>query len=94
MIVGILQAELYLQGCSSLKEKRMIIKSLKDRISKKYNVSTAEIDYLDKWQRTLVAFAIVSNKKSHSEEVLQKIFQLLDNDLRFELINHQFDYKK
>ena len=93
MIVGLLKAELYMQGCSSLKEKRMIIKSLKDRISKKFNVSVAELDYLDKWQRALIAFATVSNSKSHTDKVLQKIFQLLDNEIRFELINHQFDYR-
>jgi uncharacterized protein YlxP (DUF503 family) len=93
MIVGVLQAELYMQGCSSLKEKRMIIKSLKDRISKKFNVSVAELDYLDKWQRALIAFATVSNNKSNTDKVLQKIFQLLDKEINFELINHQFEYK-
>ena len=93
MIVGVLQAELYLPGCSSLKEKRMIVKSLKDRISRKFNVSVAEIDYLDKWQRALIAFASVSNSRSHTEEVIQKIFQLLDKEISFELINHQFDYR-
>ena len=93
MILGVLKVELYMQGCSSLKEKRMIIKSLKDRISNKFNVSVAELDYLDKWQRALIAFAIVSNSKSHSDKVLQKIFQLIDHEIQFELINHQFVYK-
>ena len=93
MIIGVLQAELYLQGCLSLKEKRMIVKSLKDRVSRKFNVSVAELDYLDKWQRALIAFATVSNSKKHTDKVLQKIIQLLDNEISFELINHQFDYK-
>ena len=91
MIIGVLEAELYMQGCSSLKEKRMIVKSLKDRVSKKFNVSVAELDYLDKWQRALIAFVTVSNSKKHTDEVLQKIFQLLDNEISFELINHQFE---
>jgi uncharacterized protein len=93
MIIGVLKAELFMQGCSSLKEKRMIIKSLKDRIKKKFNVSVAELDFMDKWQRALLAFVLVSNSKSHTDEVLQKIFQFLDSELSFELINHQFDYK-
>jgi len=93
MIIGVLKAELFMQGCSSLKEKRMIIRSLKDRIKNKFNVSVAELDYLDKWQRAQLAFVLVSNSKSHTDEVLQKIFQLLDNDLAFELINHKFEYK-
>lgn len=93
MIVGVLQTEFYLPGCSSLKEKRMIVKSVKDKISNKFNVSVAEVDYLDKWQRALIGIAVVSNKKSHSEEVLQKIFQSLDNDFRFDIVNHQFGFK-
>ena len=93
MIIGVLQAELYMQGCSSLKEKRMIVKSLKDRIAKKFNVSVAELEYQDKWQRAQLAFAIVSNSKGHADQVLQKIFQLLDSEVNSELINHQFEYK-
>jgi uncharacterized protein YlxP (DUF503 family) len=93
MIIGVLQAEIFIQGSTSLKEKRMIVKSLKDRIVNKFNVSVAEIDYQDKWQRALLAFAAVSNKKSHTEEVLQKIFQYLTNDYRFELTNHKFEYR-
>ncbi|KAA3617725.1 MAG: DUF503 domain-containing protein [Calditrichaeota bacterium] len=93
MIVGVLEIELHLPGCLSLKDKRMVIRSVKDRISKKFNVSVAEIDFLDKWQRASMAFATVSNSKKHSEKVLQKIFQILDKDLSFELIKYRFDYK-
>ncbi len=93
MIVGVLETEFYMQTCSSLKEKRMIVKSVKDKIANKFNASVAEIDFLDKWQRATLGFAVISNKKSFTEEVLQKIFQTLDNDLRFEIVNHQFGYK-
>ena len=71
----------------------MIIKSLKDRIAKKFNVSVAELDYLDKWQRAKLAFAIVSNSKGFADQVLQKIFQLVDSEINCELINHKFEYK-
>ncbi len=93
MIVGVLEVELFLPGCLSLKEKRMVIRSVKDKVSKKFNTSVAEIDFLDKWQRASLAFATVSNSKAFTEEVLQKIFQLLDKNISFELIKHRFDYK-
>jgi len=93
MIVGVLEAELHLPECLSLKDKRMVIRSIKDKVSKKFNTSVAEIDYLDKWQRASLAFATVSNSKHHTEEVLQKIFQMLDKSLSFELIKYRFDYK-
>lgn len=93
MIVGVLETEFYIQRSTSLKEKRMILKSVKEKISNKFNASIAELDYLDKWQRALIGVAVVSNKKSYTQEVLQKIFQTLDNDLRFEIVNHQFGFK-
>jgi uncharacterized protein YlxP (DUF503 family) len=93
MIVGILEAELHLPGCLSLKDKRMVIRSIKDKVSKKFNASVAEIDFLDKWQRASLAFATVSNSKHHVEEILQKIFQLLDKNISFELIKFKFDYR-
>ena len=93
MIIGLLETEILIPGSASLKDKRMVVKSIKDKISGKFNVSVAEIDFLDKWQRGLVAFAVVSNNKSHCEEVLQKIFQLLDRDVNFEISKHRFDYK-
>ena len=93
MIVGVLETELHLPGCLSLKDKRMVIRSIKDKFSKKFNTSVAEIDFLDKWQRASLAFAIVSNSKTHTEEVLQKIFQLLDKNVNFELVKYRFDYR-
>lgn len=93
MIIGVLEAELYLPECLSLKDKRMITRSVKDKVSKKFNTSVAEIDFLDKWQRASFAFVTVSNNRKYTEEVLQKIFQLLDKNLSFELVKYRFDYK-
>ena len=91
MFVGTLQFELYLYGCSSLKEKRLIIKSLKTRLRNQFNVSVAETEYLDKWQRTQIAVVTVSNKKSHAEEVIQKVFAMVEKEDRGEIIEHLID---
>lgn len=93
MIVGLLEIEIIIPGSVSLKDKRMVIKSIKDLISNKFNASVAEIDYLDKWQRSAIAFAIVSNSKSFTENVLQKIFHQLDNNPKYEICRHRFEYK-
>ncbi|MCB0282411.1 MAG: DUF503 domain-containing protein [Calditrichae bacterium] len=93
MIVGLLEIEILIPGSESLKDKRIVIKSIKDLISKKFNASVAEIDFLDKWQRSLIAFAVVSNSKSFTEDVLQKIFHQLDKDQRFEICRQRFEYK-
>ncbi|MGD9898423.1 MAG: DUF503 domain-containing protein [Calditrichaceae bacterium] len=93
MFVGVLTTEILIQGSASLKDKRVIVNRIRDRVRKKYNVSVAEIDYNDKWQRSLIAFAIVSSDKSFADQMMQKIFRDLDNETEFEIINYQFDYR-
>jgi uncharacterized protein YlxP (DUF503 family) len=60
MIIGVLTLELHLPESNSLKSKRIIIKSLKDRIKNKFNVSIAEIDGNDLWQRCVLGAACVA----------------------------------
>ena len=70
MIVGVRSWELHLSGCQSLKDKRRIVKSLKDRLHQKFGVSAAEVDHQDLWQRAAIAAAVVSGDARHAEEVL------------------------
>lgn len=93
MIVGVLEIEIFIPGSLSLKDKRMVIKSLKDTVSKKFNASVAEVDFLDKWQRAAIGCAVVTNSRNHAEDVLQKIFHLLDCNANFEISKHRFEYK-
>lgn len=92
MVVGILTLEILIPASTSLKEKRMIIRSIKDRISKKFNVSIAEVEYQDKWQRAKIGIALVSSKKSFTEEVLNKIITILDSDFGFEVLNYEVEF--
>jgi uncharacterized protein YlxP (DUF503 family) len=61
------------ENSHSLKDKRHVVKSLKERLRHKHNVSVAEIDYQDLWQRALVAVVTVSADHSHAEQVLQTV---------------------
>ena len=58
-----------------MKDKRHVVKSLKDRLRHKFNVSVAEIDYQDLWQRALVAAVTVASDHAHGERVLQTVEQ-------------------
>ncbi len=71
--VGVLTLELWLEGSHSLKDKRHVVKSLKDRLRNKFNVAVAEIDYQDLWQRAVVAVVTVSADHGHAERVLQSV---------------------
>lgn len=76
MVIGIVTLEFHLPMCHSLKSKRFVLKSLKERLSNKFNISIAEVDYLDLWQRTQLAVVTVSKQKRHANEVLSKIVSL------------------
>lgn len=71
--IGVLNLELRIPDAHSLKDKRHVVKSLKDRLRSKFNVSVAEIDYQDLWQRAMVSAVTVSADHGHAEQVLQAV---------------------
>lgn len=71
--IGVLTLELRIEESHSLKDKRHVVKSLKDRLRSKFNVAVAEIDYQDLWQRALVSAVTVSSEHSHAESILQSV---------------------
>jgi uncharacterized protein YlxP (DUF503 family) len=70
--VGLLTLEITLQGARSLKDKRQVVRSLKDRLKARLNVSVAEVGYHDVWQRSAVAVAAVGVDRVNVESVLAK----------------------
>lgn len=73
MTIGILQLELLVPQADSLKDKRRIVKSLKDRIANTHNVSIAEVGALDEHRRSLIGIAMVANDKRFVESALSKL---------------------
>jgi len=72
-VVGILTLEILVEHSHSLKEKRHVVKSLKDRLRERFNVAVAEIDHLDSWQASVIAAVTVSNDRVHAEQVLSAV---------------------
>ena len=70
--MGLLTLEITLQGARSLKDKRQVVRSLKDRLKARLNVSVAEVGYHDVWQRSAVAVAAVGVDRANVEAVLAK----------------------
>jgi hypothetical protein len=77
VIVGVTTWELHLEGCHSLKDKRHILRSLKDRLRAKFNLSVAETDHNDLWQRAELTVCVVSNERVHVEDVLRQADRLV-----------------
>ena len=69
--------ELHLVACQSLKDKRAIIKSLKDRLHNRFNVSVAETAHHELWQRAELTASVVSTDRRHAESVLREADRLV-----------------
>lgn len=86
MIVGILTVELRMPENSSLKEKRMLTKGLKDKIRNRFNVSVAEIDNHDKWQIATFGIAHIGTEKIYVDQALSKIIDFVKEYRQVDLI--------
>ena len=85
MIVGVMTAQLHMQGIKSLKEKRSIIKSIIGRLKSRFNISIAEVDHNDNKTSAVIAVAIVSNETRFVNQQFDKIIDFMQNDGRFYL---------
>jgi len=85
MIVGVMTAHICMQGISSLKEKRSIVKSLLGRLKSRFNISIAEVDHQDNKTSAVIALAIVSNDGTFINQQLDGITKFMRNDGRFYL---------
>jgi len=91
MTVGVLQLELYIGDAMSLKDKRRVVKSLKDRIAHGHNVSVAEVGALDQHRRSILAVAMVSNDSGYVEGALSKLVDFVRTVSKAELVEYQID---
>ena len=87
MVIGLLQARLSLPQARSLKDKRQVIKSLKDKARQRVNVSVAEVDHQDFWQSAALAFVTVAAEHVIVDQRLSEIQELLRSDPRAVLLD-------
>ncbi|KAA3616047.1 MAG: DUF503 domain-containing protein [Calditrichaeota bacterium] len=91
MLVAICQIEMLIIDSHSLKDKRSVVKSLKERIRQKFNVSIAEVAENDHHSLALLGVAIVSNNKRHLEQIFTKILTFIEQDGRVEIVRQLFE---
>lgn len=85
MIVGVLTAQLHLQGIASLKEKRSIVKSLLGRLKSRFNISISEVDHQDSKTSAVVGIALISNDTRFINQQFDGIIDFMRGDGRFYL---------
>ncbi len=88
MVVGVLTLSLTIPDAMSLKDKRRAIKSLKDRLANRHNVSVAEVGHLDEHRRCEMAVAMVSNDGRFTNSCLSKIVDEIRANGRVQLVDY------
>ena len=91
MTVGVLQVELSVTDAMSLKDKRRVIKSIKDRIANSHNVSIAEVGALDEHRRCILGMAMVSNDSRYVEGALSKLVDFVRTVPSVDLVDYQIE---
>ncbi len=85
MIVGVLTAHLSMQGVTSLKGKRSIVKSVIGRLKSRFNISISEVDHQDSKTSAIIGISIVSNETHFIDQQFDAIINFMRNDGRFYL---------
>lgn len=82
MVIGVCTWDLSLPECRSLKEKRMVVKSLKERLQHRFRVSVAETRYQDVWSRAELTAAVVTTDHSQADSILSSLDRFVEADGR------------
>jgi len=91
MPIGLLTLEIHIPQAHSLKEKRQVIRSLKERLRGQFNVAIAELDHQDLWQRALVGVVSLSGDAKHLEQSMQAVLDESERLLGRDLISHEIE---
>ena len=91
MIIGSLHARLYVRESRTLKDKRQVVKSIKDRLRNAYNVSVAEIEDQDNRQVAVLGVAMVGNEVRHVRTSLEQIVNQLRGHPVAEFLGHEIE---
>ena len=91
MTIGLCRLVLHFPDSGSLKNKRNLLKSIVTRIRSKFNVSISELDDNELWQKATLGVAIVSNESRYANRVLSKVVDMVNADIRVELLDYSLE---
>ena len=92
MPVGLLTLEIHISDAQSLKDKRQVLRSLKDRLRAHFNVAVSELDHQEVWQRSRVGVVTISGDVKHLEELVQAIATESERILGRDLVSSEIEY--
>jgi uncharacterized protein YlxP (DUF503 family) len=89
--IGVLQVEISITDAMSLKDKRRVVKSIKDRIAHAHNVSIAEVGALDEHRRSIIGMAMVGNDGQYIEGALSKLVDFVRMVPQVSLLDYRIE---
>lgn len=92
MIIGTLRIRLRIRAARSLKEKRFVLKSIKDRLRKKFNISLSEIGEKDLWQSADLAIAVVGDEQRYLNQVLDEVSRQFTSHSSMEVLDTAMEF--
>jgi len=91
IIVGLCTVELFIPESQSLKDKRKVLLSLKDRLREKFNLSVAEVDGQDLWQKAVLGLACVANEGRYVNQVLDQALNVIRSVPAVEIVQSRVE---
>lgn len=92
MVVGTLEVHIRIEGCSSLKEKRHILRPLTERLRRDFHVAVAEVADNDLWNVATIGVACVSTNRTHAEQIMQSVTTAIDEGTSYTVEAIRQDY--
>ncbi len=92
MVTASLRIQFLLPGCTSLKQKRFVLASIKAKLRNRFNVSVCENDFHDKWQRSELGVAAVAMDRRGADTVAEQVLAFLEREPRIVLCDTVREY--
>ncbi len=91
MSVGLLLIDCFLRESLSLKDKRRVLKSLTERLRRSYNIAVCEVDYQNRWQRSLIGIVLINTDWRMVQQNSSKILSLIESDGRISVLTSEME---
>ena len=89
MVVGIVRCELHLPAAQSLKDKRQVVRSIKERVRERVRAAVAEVEFQDLWQRAAIGIAVVAADGGQVRELLNSARQIVESYVQAQVLEWQ-----
>jgi len=90
--IGILSVSLYMPAAQSLKDRRMILKSLKDKLRANFNISIAQLDQEDKWQTAICGIVMIGNDQRYLNSTLSNVLAFIESYRDLEISDTEISF--